>query len=318
MFIDRAKIHVKAGDGGDGCTSFYRSRSVRKGKPDGGPGGQGGDVIFTVDKNMQTLLDFHYNRHFKAERGGHGSSNNKKGKAGEDCCIRVPAGTILKDAQTGLLLRDLVGAGDRVTVAQGGAGGRGNNKREDSTPGGKGEEKEIILELKLIADVGLIGYPNAGKSTLISGVSRAKSKIANYPFTTKEPILGIVEINDEAVAFADMPGLIENAHAGRGLGDEFLRHIERTRVLVHVVDIAARERKDPAGDYESIRRELGLYGRRVEKKPEIIACNKMDLPEAKEHLKAFEKKIRKKIFPISALKGEGIKELLAEVRRVLS
>ena len=317
MFIDQARIHVKAGDGGDGCTSFYRDRAIRKGKPNGGPGGDGGNIIFKVDKNMQTLLDFQYNRHFTAERGTHGSSNTKKGRSGQDLYVRVPPGTVLKDAGTELLMRDLVSDGEEVTVAKGGAGGKGNNKKEDGTPGEKGEEKEILLELKLIADVGIIGYPNVGKSTLISRVSKAKSKIANYPFTTKEPILGIVDIDDEAVAFADMPGLIENAHTGRGLGDEFLRHIERTKILIHIVDVAGVERRDPVKDYESIRKELSLYGRQVEKKPEIIACNKMDLAEAEKNLKVFRKKINKKVFPISAVTGEGIKELLEEVWKVL-
>ena len=317
MFIDQARIHVQAGSGGDGCTSFYRDRSVRKGKATGGDGGSGGTIIFRADKNIQTLLDFQYKRHFKAGRGGHGGSNNKNGKRGEDLCIRVPVGTVLKDVHTGLSLRDFILAEEEAVVAKGGAGGRGNNKREDGTPGEHGEEKELILELKLIADVGIVGFPNVGKSTLISRVSRAKSKIAGYPFTTKEPVLGIVDLGDEHIVFADMPGLIENAHAGRGLGDRFLRHIERTKMLIHMVDMAGREGQDAFKDYVAIKKELKLYGKHVEKKPEIVACNKMDLPESRKNLKAFESKIERKVFPISAATGEGVDKLLKEVGSVL-
>ncbi|MBL7158041.1 MAG: GTPase ObgE [Candidatus Omnitrophica bacterium] len=317
MFIDQARIHVKAGDGGDGCTSFYRDRSIRKGKANGGPGGEGGNIIFKADKNMQTLLDFQYNRHFKAERGNHGSSNNKKGKSGKDLYVRVPPGTVLKDAETGLILRDLVEESEEVTIVKGGPGGRGNNKKEDGSVGEKGEERDLVLELKLIADVGIIGFPNVGKSTLISRISCAKSKVADYPFTTKEPILGIVELHQKHIAFADMPGLIENAHTGRGLGDRFLRHIERTKILIHMVDIAGVERRDAFTDYIAIRKELVLYGKHVEEKPEIIACNKMDLPEGKKKLEAFKKRIGKKIFPISAATGQGIDKLLQEIENIL-
>ena len=313
MLIDQAKIHVKAGDGGNGCTSFYRDKFVRKGKPTGGNGGDGGNIIFKVDKNTRTLLDFQYNRHFKALRGGHGGSNNKTGRSGEDLYIKVPPGTILKDAATDLVLRDLTPDGEEVIVAVGGSGGKGNTKKRDATPGEDGEAKELALELKLIADVGIIGYPNVGKSTLISRISSAKSKIANYPFTTKAPILGIVRMHDGALAFADMPGLIEGAHKGRGLGDEFLRHIERTRILVHMVDIAQVEVRDAYSDYVTISNELSLYGRHVSEKPQVIACNKMDLPRAKENLDAFRKKIDKKIFPVSAVTGVGVKELLDEI-----
>ena len=318
MLIDQARIHVKAGDGGKGCTSFYRDRQVRKGKPTGGDGGKGGNIIFKVDKNIRTLLDFQYNRHFKAGRGGHGGSNNKNGKSGDDFYIRIPPGTIIRDVGSGLLLRDLTVSGDEVVIARGGSGGKGNSKKRDATPGEQGEEKEISLELKLIADVGIIGYPNVGKSTLISRISSAKSKIANYPFTTKEPILGIVKMFDGNVAFADMPGLIEGAHSGRGLGDRFLRHIERTRILLHMVDMAAVEGRDPCEDYLSLKNELKLYGHNVARKAEILACNKMDLPEAKGNFIKFKKKVDREIFPISAVSGEGVKELLNEVWRVLA
>ncbi|NQU95414.1 MAG: GTPase ObgE [Candidatus Omnitrophica bacterium] len=313
MLIDQAKIHVKAGDGGNGCTSFYRDKFVRKGKPNGGDGGAGGNLIFKVDKNIRTLLDFQYNRHFKAARGRHGGSNNKTGRSGEDRYVKVPPGTILKDVATDLLLRDLTHDGEEVIVAVGGSGGKGNTKKRDATSGEKGEAKELALELKLIADIGIIGYPNVGKSTLISRVSSAKSKIACYPFTTKAPILGIVKMYDGDLAFADMPGLIEGAHKGRGLGDEFLRHIERTRILVHMVDIAQVETRNAYDDYVSINNELSLYGRHLSAKLQVIACNKMDLQDAKKNLDAFRKKIDKKVFPISAVTGVGVKELLDEI-----
>lgn len=313
MLIDRAKIHVSAGDGGNGCTSFYRDRAVRKGKPNGGDGGDGGDVIMKADKNIHTLLDFKYNRHFTASRGGHGSSNNKRGRNGTPALIRVPPGTIIKDAHTGLVLRDLAYAGDEVIIATGGKGGKGNSRRHASTPGEKGEERELELELKLIADIGIIGYPNVGKSTLISRISKAKSKIANYPFTTKTPILGIVKIDDDDFAFADMPGLIEGAHRGRGLGDEFLRHIERTKVLLHVLDIAEVEGRDAFQDFLSINKELSLYGHGVARKPQIVACNKIDLPGSREKYARFRKKADIEAFAISAITGEGLGKLLRKI-----
>lgn len=318
MRIDQAKIHVKAGDGGAGCTSFYRDRAVQKGPPNGGFGGNGGNIIVRVDKSVRTLLDFQYQQHFKGGSGSHGSSNNKKGKTASDFYIRVPPGTILKDAKTGLILRDLTHDGEEVIVARAGKGGRGNSKNKAATPGEKGEERELFLELKLIADVGIIGYPNVGKSTLISRISSAKSKIANYPFTTKRPILGIVRMYEGDVTFADMPGLIEGAHKGRGLGDEFLRHIERTKILLHMVDIAEVEGRGAYEDYLRINRELSLYGRHVEEKPQIIACNKMDLPGTKERLEAFNGKIKRKVFPISAVRGDGVKDLLQEIWQVFT
>ncbi|MFH1380588.1 MAG: GTPase ObgE [Candidatus Omnitrophota bacterium] len=313
MLIDKAKIHIIAGDGGDGCTSFFRDRTIAKGKPTGGDGGAGGSIVFKVDKNVHTLLDFQYNRHFKAERGSHGGSNNKTGRNAENRYIKVPQGTILKDANTGTILRDLTQVGDEVIVARGGEGGKGNSKRREATPGQKGEERELALELKIIADVGIIGFPNVGKSTFISKVSGAKSKIASYPFTTKAPVLGIVKMPDGDLALCDMPGLIEGAHRGRGLGDEFLRHIERTKILMHMVDIAEVDQRKADQDYYSIQKELELYGKNVIRKPQILVCNKMDLAGAEENLKAFSKKINKKIFPISAATGEGTDEVLKEI-----
>ncbi len=318
MLIDYAKIFVKAGDGGNGCTSFYRDRSVRKGKPNGGDGGRGGNIVFKVDKNIRTLLDFQYRRHFKAPRGGHGGSNNKKGKSGRDLYIRVPPGTIIREATSALILRDLTQPGEEVIVAYGGKGGKGNTKKQEATEGERGEEKELVLELKLIADVGIIGYPNAGKSTLISRISSAKSKAASYLFTTKEPVLGIVRLHDVDLTFADMPGLIEGAHRGKGLGDKFLRHIERTRVLLHLVDIAETDGRNAIDAYYSINKELSLYGRCVAEKPQVLACNKIDLPQAKENFEEFRKKVEKEAFPVSATTGEGLKELLNEIQKVFN
>jgi len=317
MLIDRAKILVKAGDGGKGCTSFYRDRAVRKGKPNGGDGGSGGNIVFKVDKNIHTLLDFQYNRHFKAGRGAHGSSNNKNGKRGEDFLVRIPPGTIIKDAQANIVLRDLVEIGEEVIIARGGHGGKGNSKKREATSGEKGEEKELLLELKLIADIGIIGYPNVGKSTFISRISSAKSKIASYPFTTKQPILGIVKMHDGDLTFADMPGLIQGAHKGKGLGDRFLRHIERTKLLLHMVDVAQVEGRNALDDYVTITKELSLYGKNVNEKPQVVACNKMDLPEAEENYLKFKDKVKGKVFPISAIKGDGVRELLNEIWKLL-
>ncbi len=312
MFIDEVRIYVKAGNGGDGCSSLYRDRVNRIGRPDGGPGGDGGDVIFKADFNIHTLLDFQYRQHFTAESGKHGSSNHKKGARGEDSYVKVPPGTLIKDAVTGLLLRDLVKPGDSVIIARGGQGGRGNSRGREALPGTIGEERQVILELKLIADVGIVGYPNAGKSTLISRISSARPKIASYPFTTKEPNLGVVKVYEGLdIVIADIPGLIEGAHKGKGLGHKFLRHIERTKALVHLVDIAAVDCRDPYKDYVSLNKELKLYSKELARRPQVVALNKVDCPEAKENIKKFKKHVTgKKIFLISALTGEGVKPLL--------
>lgn len=314
MFVDEAKIFIKAGDGGDGCESRHRDRVNRIGRPDGGPGGDGGDIIFEADGNIHTLLDFQYRQHIKGNPGHNGSSNDKKGRRGEALHIKVPPGTLIKDADTGLELRDLAKPGDRVIAAKGGAGGRGNSRSRSALPGLPGEGKKLHLELKLIADIGIIGYPNAGKSTLISKISSARPKIANYPFTTKAPMLGVVKLHEGcACVVADIPGLIEGAHKGRGLGDRFLRHVERTRLLVHLVDISAFEARDPYDDYTKLNEELRLYSEELAKKTQIIALNKMDSPDAEDNLKAFKKRLgRRKVFPISALTGEGLKGLLNE------
>jgi len=315
MFIDEVKIYVKAGNGGDGCSSLYKDIFNRIGSPDGGPGGNGGDVVLEVDHNVQTLLDFQYRQHHEAERGYHGSSTHKKGARGKDLVIKVPPGTLVKDADTGLVMRDLITIGDRVIIAKGGHGGRGNSRNYDATKGAPGQEKTVLLELKLIADAGIIGYPNAGKSTLISKISSAHPKIASYPFTTKEPVLGVVRIHEEAVlVVAEIPGLIEGAHEGRGLGDKFLRHVERTKVLIHLVDISAFEGRDPIQDYKKLNFELKAYSKKLAKKFQFIALNKIDITDAEAHLKKFKKAFpKKKVFPISAVTGKGVKELLQAV-----
>lgn len=319
MFIDEAKIYVKAGDGGDGCNSFYRDKIVRRGRPDGGPGGGGGNIIFKADENVQTLLDFQYRQHFVADSGTNGSSNNKKGHQGQDLHIKVPAGTVIKDYKTALVLRELLKPKDAVIIAKGGAGGRGNSRNRPSEKGAPGEEKTLVLELKLIAEAGIIGYPNAGKSTLISKISSARPKIADYPFTTKEPVLGTVKLYDDFVfVAAEIPGLIEGAHKGRGLGDKFLRHIERTKVLIHLVDIAGCEGRDPIDDYLNLNNELELYSKELIKRPQVIALNKIDIESAEGNVRRFKKRFSgKRVFPISALTGDGVKELLTAVHKKL-
>lgn len=319
MFFDEARIYLKAGDGGNGCNSLHKDKFCRRGRPDGGPGGKGGDIIIETDPNTQTLLDFQYRRHFRAERGGHGSSNHKTGFGGKDLHIKVPPGTTIRHAQTKEVLRDLVWPGDRALIAKGGEGGRGNSRGRMATEGDRGEELDVLLELKLVADVGIIGYPNAGKSTLISKISNAKPKIASYPFTTREPILGVVRIHeDKSFVVADIPGLIEGAHKGRGLGDRFLRHIERTKLLIHMVDIAATEGRDPCKDYVKLNGELKSYSPTLARRPQVIALNKIDSPEAEERIKAFKKKFkRRRVYAISALTGVGIKALLRGVFKKL-
>jgi GTP-binding protein len=310
VFVDTAKIEVKAGKGGDGCQSFYKDKFARYPVQNGGPGGKGGDVIILANDNIHTLLDFQYRQHFKAHKGENGSSNNKNGKGGQDCVIEVPPGTIVKDFESGLVLRDLRAAGDRFIVAKGGIGGRGNASKKPATKGEPGEEKLLKLELKLIADCGLIGFPNAGKSSLISKISKAKPKIAPYPFTTKEPVLGIVEYkHGHTFKVADIPGLIEGAHAGKGLGDKFLRHIERTKILIHMVDMAGVDQRDPLDDFRTLNNELEQYGPVLGKKAQLVVANKIDLPAAQSNLKKFKSKVKKDIIAVSALTGEGIEEL---------
>ena len=316
-FIDEAKIYIKAGDGGKGCKSYCRNTWRRHPKPDGGDGGKGGDIVLIASKSIQTLLDYRFKQHYKAKKGAHGGSQCKKGKEADDCILKVPVGTIIRDYQTNLLIKDLLRNEQQVIAAKGGQGGKGNSGNRTPTSSGLGEEKTIRLELKLIADVGIVGFPNVGKSTFISQISKVKSKIAAYPFTTKQPILGIVQGDDFDFIIADLPGLIEGAHTGKGLGDRFLRHAERTKILLHMIDMGANEGRDPIEDYEKINDEIREYSGSLFFKNAIIAANKMDLPEAKENLKRFKKKYKEKIFPISAVNKTGLTELVDHVRSVL-
>ena len=317
-FIDTARITVEAGRGGDGCTSFYRDKFTRP-YADGGHGGPGGHVILRVDPNIATLLDFQYRRQFAAGRGVHGGPNGRTGARGADCVIPVPPGTLVRDAQTGRLVADLTQPDQEIVVAGGGAGGIGNESHRDAEPGASGEERGLLFELKLIADVGIIGAPNAGKSTLLSRISSAHPTIGSYPFTTLNPVLGVVRLSGEREFVAcDVPGLIEGAHAGRGLGDQFLRHIERTRVLIHLLDMAGTEGRDPLDDLRMLTDELRAYNPALAKRPRLIVANKMDVPEAAAHLKRLRTKHKGRIYPISCATGEGIQPLLTAVWRPIA
>lgn len=317
MFIDNAKIYVRAGRGGNGCQSVYRDKYTRRGIPDGGDGARGADIIIKADRNLYTLLDFKYNRHFIGLNGGHGSGKNKKGKDAPRIIIRVPPGTTVKDIKSSCILRDLDKDQEEVSVAYGGKGGLGNQHHRQATDGEPGEEKEILLDLKLIAEVGVVGFPNVGKSTLISSISNARPLIAAYPFTTKSPVLGVVKAPQRTFVIADIPGLIEGSSQGRGLGDRFLRHIERTKILIHLLDMSAFEGRDPIEDYKTINKELKNYSKEVCKKPQVIAANKMDLETADINLIRFKKAIKKKVYPISSLKKEGLEDLIEAVSRRL-
>lgn len=316
-FVDTASIQVKAGDGGKGCESHYRDLWMRYPRADGGDGGPGGDVTFIADPHIQTLLDFRFKRHYHGERGGHGSSKGSTGYSGKDVLLHVPVGTVLWDEETGLLIRDLSTKGDQVVVAKGGRGGVGNIRRRTTVPPTQGEGKTIRLELKLIADVGLIGFPNAGKSTLICAISKVRSKIANYPFTTKQPVLGIVEADNRSFIMADLPGLIEGAHLGKGLGIQFLKHAERTKILVHIVDMGGSEERDPVDDYQKITHELEEYSELLAHKHKLIVANKMDLPDAKKNLRRFKKKFGSDIVAISAQERDGLEELVKRIIELL-
>ena len=328
MFIDQAKITVKAGNGGNGAVSFRREKYVAAGGPDGGDGGRGGDVVFQVDDNLSNLIDFRYQRKYNAPNGQDGSSGNRTGKSAEPLIVRVPRGTLVREANSGRVVADLSGD-EPVVIAHGGKGGRGNARFATPTrqiprfskPGFEGESLELTLELKLIADVGLVGFPNVGKSTLISVVSAAKPKIANYHFTTLTPVLGVVKL-DEGTSFvmADIPGLIEGASEGVGLGHEFLRHVERCRLIVHVVDVSGSEGRDPSADFEAINRELRNFSEELAGRPQIVAGNKCDLAAA-EQIAAFRSYVEKKGMPfyeISAATTAGTKELMGAVAAKLA
>lgn len=324
-FFDRVKIYVQAGAGGDGAVSFRREKFVPHGGPDGGAGGRGGHVFLTVDPGFNTLAHLRQRRHPRAERGGHGRSKKQHGKNGQDLIIPVPPGTVVRDAETGEFLADLTAADERVLMAEGGRGGLGNaafatpshqapRLREKGEPG---EARWLLLELKLIADVGIAGLPNAGKSTLLSRATRARPKIAPYPFTTVTPNLGVVELEDKSFVLVDIPGLIEGAHQGKGLGHEFLRHIERTRLLIHLLDGAS---PDPVKDYETLRNELALFSRNLLEKPHIVAFNKMDQEESQKAWPRVKEELAARgieALPVSALTGQGIEELIYRAATML-
>ena len=332
MFVDRAKIYIKSGKGGDGAVTFRREPFVPEGGPDGGDGGRGGDVIFQADRNLRTLMDFRYKRKYEAESGQNGMKKKRFGKAGENLIIKVPMGTMVIDEATGLVMKDLVEDGESFVAAKGGRGGRGNVHFKNSVrqapnfaeAGGEAKERTVILEMKLIADVGLVGFPNVGKSSLLSTATSAQPKIANYHFTTIDPNLGVVELYDTSFVMADIAGIIEGASEGLGLGFKFLKHIERTKVLIHVVDVSGSEGRNPIDDFEKINRELEAYSPRILKKPQLVAANKIDMIEEDnpqyQEFKAYVESKGYQVFPISAPLDLGVKELLTaalqELKRI--
>lgn len=336
MFLDTAKVSVKAGRGGDGMVAFRREKYVANGGPWGGDGGRGGDVIFVVNEGLRTLMDFRYNRHFKAKAGEKGMTKGMHGRGAENLYVSVPQGTTVRDAQTGKVIADLVKNGQEFIVAHGGRGGRGNIRfatprnpaPEISENGEPGEERELALELKILADVGLVGFPSVGKSTLLSVITAAKPKIGAYHFTTIVPNLGMVRTKSgDSFAVADLPGLIEGASQGVGLGTQFLRHIERTRVILHVIDMSASEGRDPYEDYLAINKELETYSLRLLERPQIIVANKMDMPQAAENLEQFKEKLdanygefddKPQIFPISGIAHQGLDALLDATAQLLA
>lgn len=327
MFVDRTTIYVKAGDGGRGCCSFRREKYVPRGGPDGGDGGDGGSVILRAVAGTDSLAGIVHIKHWRAEKGEAGTGSNCHGKTGKDLVIAVPPGTIVRDRDRGNVLRDLTEAGQEVVVARGGKGGRGNKSFASPTnrtprevqPGEPGEERWLMLELKVIADAGLVGLPNAGKSTLLSRLSQAHPEIADYPFTTKHPNLGVVYAGGEAAfVLADLPGLIEGAHSGVGLGHEFLRHVERTRVVVHLVEPLPTDGGDPLENYRTIRRELEMHGKGLETKPEILAVSKCELTGSEEVRARLEQELGRPVLGISAVTGQGLSRLAGEVLRQLA
>ncbi len=326
MFVDRVQLEVRGGNGGDGCLSFRRERFVPRGGPDGGDGGDGGSIIVVAREGVNSLVDVAQRRQWKAESGGHGSGSDRHGRSADDLILPVPPGTLVIDAVEEFCIKDLSRAGDQVTAARGGKGGKGNAHFKSATNqaprqwtrGDEGESRLVILELKTIADVGLVGLPNAGKSTLLSRLSRARPRIADYPFTTKYPNLGMVQIDaDRSFVLADVPGLIEGAHAGAGLGHEFLRHIERAGILVHLVEPAPADGSDPVENYHAIRRELLLHSRDLEKRPEIVVITKADLPESADVERRLAESLNRPVLRISAVTGEGLNRLTGEMARLL-
>ncbi|PTG41770.1 GTPase ObgE [Staphylococcus cohnii] len=329
MFVDQVKISLKAGDGGNGITAYTREKYVPFGGPAGGDGGNGASIVFEVDEGLRTLLDFRYQTHFKAKRGEGGQSSNMHGKNAEHLVLKVPPGTIIKSVETEEVLADLVENGQRATVARGGRGGRGNSRfasprnpaPDFSENGEPGEEIEVTLELKLLADVGLVGFPSVGKSTLLSTVSKAKPKIGAYHFTTIKPNLGVVSTKDHrSFVMADLPGLIQGASEGIGLGHQFLRHVERTKVIVHMIDMSGSEGRDPYEDYQIINEELKAYEHRLEDRPQIVVANKMDIPDAEDNLTIFKEQLNDtsvRIIPLSTVMHDNIDELLYDIADTL-
>ena len=329
MFVDEVEIHVRAGDGGRGCISFRREKYVPRGGPNGGDGGRGGSVIVEADEGLGTLLDFRYRRHYTAQRGGHGEGSDRHGASGDDLVLRVPVGTTIHEPHAGVLLGDLTANGERLEVARGGRGGRGNARFATSTnraprradPGEAGEERTLRLELRLLADVGVVGFPNAGKSTLVSRLSAARPKIADSPFTTLVPTLGLVRLDEEqSFVIADVPGLIPGASEGKGLGLRFLRHLERTRLLVHLLDLDPATGRDPVEDWKTIQAELREYSPELAARPQLIAANKIDLDGAAPRLKrvvAMARRRRLPVFPLAARTGQGLAELRAALGAAL-
>ncbi len=322
MFIDEVIVTVKAGDGGNGCLAFRREKYVPRGGPSGGDGGRGGDVVFVGSQHYNTLLHFRFNPEHKAERGRHGEGSNRTGRDGRSVDVPVPVGTIVYDADSGEILHDFTFPGDRFTVAKGGRGGRGNARFATSThqaptehePGHPGDARRLRLELKLLADVGLVGFPNAGKSTLISRISAARPKIADYPFTTLEPNLGVVSFDDRTFVVADIPGLIEGAHLGHGLGTQFLKHVERTRLLAHLVDVSEASGRDPAHDYDVILEELASFSTELAAKPMVVVATKMDVAQDPSRVEALRRKAEQSgfaFYEISAVRGDGLDALIA-------
>lgn len=328
MFIDEVRIRVKAGDGGNGCMAFRREKYVPRGGPSGGDGGRGGNVVFVASVHYNTLLHFRYNPEHTAERGRHGEGSNRTGRDGASIDVPVPVGTIVYDADSGEQLHDFTQAGERFVIARGGRGGRGNQHFATPThqaptehePGRPGEAKHLRLELKLLADVGLVGFPNAGKSTLISRISAARPKIADYPFTTLEPNLGVVSVGDYSFVVADIPGLIEGAHEGHGLGVQFLRHIERTHLLVHLVDVSESSGRDPVEDFRVVMRELGSFSEALPKKPMFVVASKIDVaqdPDRIERLRALAAEEHLPFYEISSVTGQGIEGLKYEMAQIV-
>jgi GTP-binding protein len=325
QFIDEVKIWVKGGDGGRGCVSFRREKFIPRGGPNGGDGGKGGDAILMAREGLSTLLDLKYQQHYRAKNGAHGRGKNQQGKSGEDLIISVPLGTVVKDKETGEILKDLMAEGERFLVAKGGRGGRGNARFATSTrqaprfaePGEKGEERWLQLELKLLADVGIVGYPNVGKSTLLRRVSAAHPKVADYPFTTLVPYLGVVSYGElKSFVMADIPGLIAGAHRGTGLGIRFLRHIERTLLLVHLMDVSTDPQVDPWLHYVEINEELEKFHPSLVEKPQVVVLNKIDLPAVRERIPQVRDSFRHHgvdLFTISAMTGEGVDEMVREI-----